>query len=167
MGRHHRHCHVARRLRFLWLPCSQQDEENQLGRLSLPTGDHSASDLALPSVTLSLRDVEDLVAERGTMVSYESIRRWINLCVPKMRFGVDAYIGRLVTEALEVGSPVRSSRGVVKSSSPVHGLCLLKIRKRRASVAFLVPRPYRRGHDYPSVRCRFPAFIPGAQPRFA
>jgi transposase-like protein len=28
--------------------------------------------------TLSLRDVEDLLAERGIMVSYESIRRWIN-----------------------------------------------------------------------------------------
>ncbi len=38
--------------------------------------------------------------------------------------------------------------------------------KRRPSVAFLVPCPYRRGHDYPSVRCRFPALVPGAQPRF-
>jgi transposase-like protein len=28
--------------------------------------------------TLSLRDVEDLLAERGITVSYESIRRWIN-----------------------------------------------------------------------------------------
>ena len=28
--------------------------------------------------TLSLRDVEDLLAERGIAVSYESIRRWIN-----------------------------------------------------------------------------------------
>jgi hypothetical protein len=28
--------------------------------------------------TLSLRDVEDLLAERGIVVSYESIRRWIN-----------------------------------------------------------------------------------------
>jgi hypothetical protein len=27
--------------------------------------------------TLSLRDVEDLLAERGISVSYESIRRWI------------------------------------------------------------------------------------------
>jgi transposase-like protein len=36
--------------------------------------------------TLSLRDVEDLLAERGITVSYESIRRWINLCVPNIRF---------------------------------------------------------------------------------
>jgi len=28
--------------------------------------------------TLSLRDVEDLLAERGITVSYESIRRWAN-----------------------------------------------------------------------------------------
>jgi putative transposase len=27
--------------------------------------------------SLSLRDVEDLLAERGISVSYESIRRWI------------------------------------------------------------------------------------------
>ena len=28
--------------------------------------------------TLSLRDVEDLVAERGVVVSYETVRRWVN-----------------------------------------------------------------------------------------
>jgi transposase-like protein len=28
--------------------------------------------------TLSFRDVEDLLAERGVMVSYESVRRWVN-----------------------------------------------------------------------------------------
>ena len=28
--------------------------------------------------TLSLRDVEDLLAERGIVVSYESVRRWMN-----------------------------------------------------------------------------------------
>jgi hypothetical protein len=29
-------------------------------------------------VTLSFRDVEDLLAERGVVVSYESVRRWVN-----------------------------------------------------------------------------------------
>jgi hypothetical protein len=29
--------------------------------------------------TLSFRDVEDLLAERGVMVSYETVRRWVNL----------------------------------------------------------------------------------------
>ncbi len=28
--------------------------------------------------TLSFRDVEDLLAERGIMVSHETIRRWVN-----------------------------------------------------------------------------------------
>ena len=34
--------------------------------------------------TLSLRDVEDLLAERGITVSYESIRRWINHFGPRI-----------------------------------------------------------------------------------
>ena len=29
-------------------------------------------------LTLSFRDVEDLLAERGIMVSYETVRRWVN-----------------------------------------------------------------------------------------
>jgi putative transposase len=28
--------------------------------------------------TLSFRDVEDLLAERGITVSYETVRRWVN-----------------------------------------------------------------------------------------
>jgi putative transposase len=28
--------------------------------------------------TLSYRDVEDLLAERGILVSYETVRRWVN-----------------------------------------------------------------------------------------
>src|SRR5271157_6447787 len=34
--------------------------------------------------TLSLRDVEDLLAERGIAVSYETVRRWVNHFVPKI-----------------------------------------------------------------------------------
>ena len=37
--------------------------------------------------TLSLCDVEDLLAERGIAVSYESIRRWINLSLLKSPSG--------------------------------------------------------------------------------
>jgi putative transposase len=40
--------------------------------------------------TLSYRDVEDLLAERGLMLSNESIRRWVlkfGLSLPKSRFG--------------------------------------------------------------------------------
>jgi hypothetical protein len=42
---------------------------------SLPARDHSARDLALSSSTLS--DVEELLAERGLDVSYETVRRWV------------------------------------------------------------------------------------------
>ena len=34
--------------------------------------------------SLSLRDVEDLLAERGIMVSYETVRRWVNHFGPKI-----------------------------------------------------------------------------------
>jgi transposase-like protein len=32
--------------------------------------------------TLSFRDVEDLLAERGILVSYETVRRWVNYFGP-------------------------------------------------------------------------------------
>src|ERR1700689_564210 len=35
-------------------------------------------------VTLSLRDVEDLLAERGIIVSYETARRWVNHFGPRI-----------------------------------------------------------------------------------
>jgi putative transposase len=31
--------------------------------------------------TLSFRDVEDLLAERGITVSYETVRRWVKLLI--------------------------------------------------------------------------------------
>jgi putative transposase len=34
--------------------------------------------------TLSFRDVEDLLAERGILVSYETVRRWVNFFGPKI-----------------------------------------------------------------------------------
>jgi len=34
--------------------------------------------------TLSFRDVEDLLVERGIVVSYEMVRRWVNHFGPKM-----------------------------------------------------------------------------------
>jgi putative transposase len=34
--------------------------------------------------TLSLRDVEDLLAERGITVTYETVRRWVNHFGPMM-----------------------------------------------------------------------------------
>jgi putative transposase len=37
--------------------------------------------------TLSFRDVEDLLAERGITVSYETIRRWVNHFGPMVAGG--------------------------------------------------------------------------------
>ena len=34
--------------------------------------------------TLSFRDVEDLLAERGIIVIYETVRRWVNHFGPKI-----------------------------------------------------------------------------------
>jgi transposase-like protein len=34
--------------------------------------------------TLTLRDVEDLLAERGIIVSYETVRRWVNHFGPRI-----------------------------------------------------------------------------------
>jgi putative transposase len=34
--------------------------------------------------TLSFRDIEDLLAERGIIVSYETVRRWVNHFGPKI-----------------------------------------------------------------------------------
>src|SRR5450631_2231027 len=34
--------------------------------------------------TMSFRDVEDLLAERGIIVSYETVRRWVNHFGPKI-----------------------------------------------------------------------------------
>jgi putative transposase len=42
----------------------------------LPARDHPACGLALFPVRLELPDVEDLLAERGIDVSYETVRRW-------------------------------------------------------------------------------------------
>jgi hypothetical protein len=69
---------LAPDLRSHWWLDSQVDEEYRLRRLPLPACDHSAGDLAVFSIHLSFRDVEDLLAERGITVSYESVRRWVN-----------------------------------------------------------------------------------------
>ena len=38
--------------------------------------------------TLSFRDVEDLLAERGIVVSYETVRRWVNHFGPMIAAGL-------------------------------------------------------------------------------
>ena len=45
--------------------------------------------------SLSFRDVEDLLAERGVIVPYESIRRWCLKFGPQYRRGLKRREGRL------------------------------------------------------------------------
>jgi hypothetical protein len=57
--------------------------------------------------TLSFRDVEDLLAERGIVVSYETVRRWVN------HFGP-----RIATFALNAGLWFRRTCFVIVSPDP-------------------------------------------------
>ncbi len=66
------------------------DAENLLRPIPIFTRAHSALRLAVFPAPLSYRDVEDLLAERGIDVSYETIRRWA------LKFG-QAYARRLRT----------------------------------------------------------------------
>ena len=63
-----RRCHAAQDLRFRWRFGSQGDEENQLSRLPLSAEIIQQAIWLYLRFTLSLRDVEDLLAERGIMV---------------------------------------------------------------------------------------------------
>ena len=45
--------------------------------------------------SLSLRDVEDLLAERGIIITYESIRQWFNHFGPKYVRSLKKRSGRL------------------------------------------------------------------------
>lgn len=47
----------------------------QLPRLPLSPRDHQSRRLALSSFCLSFRDVEDLLAQRGVTVTWETIRQ--------------------------------------------------------------------------------------------
>ena len=67
------------------LPVAIDHGKDKLQWLPLSARDHSAGDLAVFSVRpLSFRDVEDLLAERGIIVSYETVRRWVNHFGPKI-----------------------------------------------------------------------------------
>ena len=65
---------------------------------SLSGRDHSARDLAILRFTLSYRDVEELLAERGLDVSYETVRRWV------------LKLGPLIARKLRQGRPRPSAR---------------------------------------------------------
>ena len=59
--------------------------------------------------TLSLRDVEDLLAERGVAVSYETVRRWAN------------YFGPMIAAGRDVDRPRRADFRRVEQRGPIAG----------------------------------------------
>src|SRR5271166_1281244 len=73
------HCHGALGLRCSRWPGSptRMNKISYTGYRFPPEIIHQAIWLYL-QFTLSLRDVEDLLAERGVAVSYETVRRWVN-----------------------------------------------------------------------------------------
>ena len=54
--------------------------------------------------TLSLRDIEDLLAERGIMVSHETVRRWVN------------HFGPAIAADLRKRGPSRTPSGISMKS---------------------------------------------------
>jgi putative transposase len=116
-----------------------EDEDNKLRRV--------VADLSLDKEML-----QDVIRRPRRVCPSSKMPASIPACIPASNFSIEPPIARRILEGL---------------GSSLLTLCLLKSRKHRASVAFLVPCPYRRGHDRTSVRCRFPALVPGAQPRFA
>ena len=73
-----RHRHAATDLRSFWSPSSQRDGEDQLRWIRFPPEIIDQAIWLYLRFTLSLRDVEDLLAERGVALSYETVRRWVN-----------------------------------------------------------------------------------------
>ena len=78
-----RHCHGNWGLRPRWRSSSQADEENKVQGVLLPSRNQHAIWLYV-RFTLSFRDVEDLLAARGIIISYETVRRWVNYFAPKI-----------------------------------------------------------------------------------
>ena len=57
---------------------AKEHDTNQLLLISVPSEIIPQAIWLYLRFTLSFRDVEDLLAERGVVVSYETVRRWVN-----------------------------------------------------------------------------------------
>ena len=101
---------------------AEEHDENQLLGISVPSGDHSPGHLALSPVHAQLRDVEDLLAERGIVVSYETIRRWVN------HFG-PIIAGELRKRRPKTAFDLASGRGLSENRW-AHGLPVARRRRR-------------------------------------
>ena len=72
--------------------------------------------------------------------------------------------------AIDAGGVVQVDRKLLNTPAGIATLvdeltCACSKVETAEQVAFIALPPYRRGHDRSSVRCRFPAFVPGAKPR--
>jgi putative transposase len=56
---------------------AKRNDEDQLRGISVPAEGIDQAIWLYLRFTLSFRDVEDLLAERGIAVSYETVRRWV------------------------------------------------------------------------------------------
>src|SRR6202162_4825382 len=77
------HCHVRLAGLDLWPLSSSMTKISYAGYRFPPEIIQQAVWLYV-RFTLSFRDVEDLLVERGIMVSYETVRRWVNHFGPKI-----------------------------------------------------------------------------------
>ena len=101
---------------------AKEHDENQLLRISVPYGDiHQAIWLYL-RFTLSFRDVEDLLAERGIAISYETVRRWVNHFGPTISSGI-------AKAASQTAFDLASGRGLSENRW-AHGLPVARRRRR-------------------------------------
>jgi hypothetical protein len=67
---------------------------------SVTTTNSAPKSSVIGCAALSLRDVEDLLAERGIAVSYETIRRWVN------------HFGPIIAADLRKRRPNRTRSGI-------------------------------------------------------
>jgi putative transposase len=58
------------------MQCIDEHPSLALQRLSVSAGDHQLLRLAVFQVLSKHRDIEELMAERGVIVTYETIRAW-------------------------------------------------------------------------------------------
>ena len=99
--------------------------------------------------TLSFRDVEDLLAERGIMVSYETVRRWVNHFGPMVAADLRKRRPKPHStwpDGLSVARRRRRGRGPRRAGQTR--------RNKRAALKSAVTSPRTRATPGPSAICR-------------
>ena len=87
------------------VPLPDEHQRIHIPRLPLCGGGHQPCRVALPSLfSQSFRDIEELLAERGVIVSYETIRQW------SRKFGA-SYGSRLVPLAKDAPPSIVTTVG--------------------------------------------------------